>query len=218
VQAELFSYVTPKTVIARMVSNEMAALLDSSNDRKQTETHWKELYDYTDIIPETQGIITNIYAEPKTPVNKGDRLFTVAKKVVIIGKNTAPLYSRLAPGMTAEMQHARNPDAVFETVLTDFIQLKGAPHYDRLWLEVTDLKDGIKIGEQFNGTLLVGKSTNTMLVPRKHIIESGGRRFLVTEIKTGLETEEETEITGHSSIYLAPESPEAKNGKDQKTR
>lgn len=220
VQTELFSFVTPKTVIARMVSTEMAALLDSSSaeNRKQTEARWKDLYSYTEIKPETQGIITNVYIDPKTPVNKGDRLFTIAKKVVIIGKNTTPLYTKLAPGMTADMQHARNPDAVFKTSLTGFIRLKDSPLYNRLWLEVLNLKDGIKIGEQFDGTMLVGKSADTMLVPRKHIIESGGRRFLVTEIKTGLETEDETEITGHSSIYLGPEYPEAKNGKDKTVR
>ncbi len=220
VQTELFSFVTPKTIIARMVSTEMAALLDSSSseNRKQTEARWKDLYSYTEIKPESQGIITNIYAEPKTPVNKGDRLFTIARKVVIIGKNTTPLYTRPAPGMTAEMQDARDPDEAFKTSLTGFIRLKDSPLYNRLWLEVLDMKDGIKIGEQFDGTLLVGKSSDTMLVPRKHIIESGGRRFLVTEIKTGLETEDETEITGHSSIYLEPEYPEAKNGKDKTVR
>ena len=220
VQTELFSFVTPKTVIARMVSTEMAALLDSSSseNRKQTATRWKDLYSYTEIKPETQGIITNVYAEPKSPVNKGDRLFTIAKKVVVIGKNTTPLYNKLAPGMTAELHHARDPDEVFKTNLTGFIRLKDAPLYNRLWLEVLELKDGIKIGEQFDGTILVGKSSDTMLVPRKHIIESGGRRFLVTEIKTGLETDDETEITGHSSVYLEPEYPEAKNGKDKTVR
>lgn len=220
VQTELFSFVTPKTIMARMVSTEMAALLDSSSteNRKQTEARWKDMYNYTEIKPETQGIITNVYAEPKTPVNKGDRLFTIAKKVVIIGKNTTPLYTKPAPGMTAEMHHARDPEDIFKTSLTGFIRLKDAPLYNRLWLEVLDLKDGIKIGEQFDGTLLVGKSLDTMLVPRGHIIESGGRRFLVTEIKTGLETESETEITGHSSLYLAPEYPEAKNGKDKTGR
>ncbi len=220
VQTELFSFVTPRTVIARMVSTEMAALLDSSSaeNRKQTENRWKELYSYTEIKPETQGIITNIYAEPKAQVYKGDRLFTVARKVVIIGKNTTPLYTKPAPGITADMHHARNPDAVFKTSLTGFIRLKDSPLYNRLWLEVQDLKDGIKIGEQFDGTMVVGKSADTMLVPRNHIIESGGKRFLVTEIKTGLETEEETEITGHSSVYLEPEYPEAKNGKNKTVR
>lgn len=220
VQTELFSFVTPKTLMARMVSTEMAALLDSSSseNRKQTEARWKDLYSYTEIKPEAQGIITNIYAEPKTPVNKGDRLFTIARKVVIIAKNTTPLYTRPAPGMTAELLDARDPDVAVKTSVTGVIRLKDSPLYNRLWLEVLDLKDGIKIGEQFDGTLLVGKSTDTMLVPRKHIIESGGRRFLVTEIKTGLETEDETEITGHSSLYLEPEYPEAKNGKDKTVR
>lgn len=221
-RAELFEFVTVKTVLARMVSTEMAALLDSSTEdsRKQTERRWKEVYNYTDITPETQGIITNIYIQPKTVVNKGDRLFTVAKKVVIIGRNTEPLYSALTAGMTAEVGHVRNPDDTFATRLTGFIRLKDSPLFNRLWLEVTDLKDGIKIGEQFNGVLTIGKSSGAMLVPRTHIINSGGKRFLITEITTGLETAEETEILGHTSVYLEPEFPaaETKNGKTEKTR
>jgi hypothetical protein len=63
-----------------------------------------------------------------------------------------------------------------------------------------------------------------MLVPRKNIVHSGGKKFLITEITTGLETEEETEILGHTSVYLVPEYParaekaEAKDGKDKKGR
>lgn len=222
VQAELFEFVTPKTVLSRMVSSEMAALLDSStaDSRKQTERRWQDVYNFTDVKPETEGIITNVYVQPKTVVSKGDRLFTVAKKVVIIGRNTEPLFSALAPGMTAELGHVRNPDDTFETKLTSFIKLKDSPNFNRLWLEVTDLKQGIKIGEQFKGTLTVGKSSGAMLVPRGHIIGSGGKRFLITEITTGLETDEETEILGHTSVYLVPEYPgaEAKDGKTKKSR
>lgn len=219
-QTELFSFVTPKTILVRMVSTEMAALLDSSaqGSRKQTERRWQDVYSYTEVKPETQGVITNIYVEPKTRVNKGERLFTVAKKVVIIGRNTEPLYSSLSPGMPAKLKHART-DAEFDTVLANFLAVKGPGLINRLWLEVTDLRFGIKIGEQFNGKLVVGKSSNAMLVPRRHIIDAGGRRFLVTEIKTGLETDEETEILGHSSIYLEPPGTgDAKDGKKQKSR
>ena len=222
VQAELFEFVTPKTVLARMVSTEMAALLDSStaDSRKQTERRWQDVFNYTDVKPETEGIVTNVYVRPKTVVGKGDRLFTVAKKVVIIGRNTEPLFSALSAGLTAEMGHVRNPDDTFVTKLTSFIRLKDSPNLNRLWLEVTDMKQGIKIGEQFKGTLTVGKSSGAMLVPRGHIVESGGKRFLITEITTGLETDEETEILGHTSVYLAPEYPgaEAKDGKTKKSR
>ncbi|MDO8805395.1 MAG: biotin/lipoyl-binding protein [Elusimicrobiota bacterium] len=219
-QTEVFSFVTPLTVLTRMVSTEMAALLDSSPEesRKQTERRWQDIYSYTEIKPEIQGVVTNIYVEPGTRVNKGDRLFTVAKKVVIIGKNTEPLYSKLAAGMTAKVQHARNTEMKFETELVDFLRIKGTPLISRLWLEVLDLREGIKIGEQFNGVLFVGKSTNAMLVPRQHVIESGGRRFLITEIQTGLETAEEIELLGHSSLYLEPvrRAAEIKDGKDKK--
>ncbi len=217
---DVFNFVTPNTLLARMVPTEMAALLDAGSDeeRKQTAKRWQDVYQYTDIRPETQGIVTNIYVETKTEVAKGERLFTIAKKAVIVARNTKPLYSRLSAGMQAEMAHTRNPDVIFKTTLTNFIRIKDSPLYTRMWLEVLDLKDGIKIGEQFDGTLLVGKSQDAMLVPRKHVIDSGGRRFLITEIKTGLETEEETEILGHSSLYLEPTLPGEKDGKNKKIR
>ena len=221
-QTEVFSFVNPTTVLTRMVSTEMAALLDSTSEesRKQTERRWQDVYSYSEIKPETQGIVTNIYVEPRTRVNRGDRLFTVAKKVVIIGKNTEPLYSALAAGMTANVEHARSPDAKFETKLVNFLRVKGSNRINRLWLEVLDLKNGIKIGEQFNGVLFVGKSSNAMLTPRRDMIETGGRRFLIIEIKTGLETAEELEILGHSSLYLKPvrAAAEIKDGKDKETR
>ncbi|HCC47100.1 MAG TPA: hypothetical protein DEQ38_03140 [Elusimicrobia bacterium] len=224
-QTEMFSFATVKTVLARMVSTEMAALLDSSTEesRKQTERRWQDVYSYTEIRPEVQGVITNIYIEPRTRVNKGDRLFTVAKKVVIIGRNTEPVYSKLAAGMTAKVKHART-DSEFDTTLINFLRVKGTASTNRLWLEVKDLKDGIKIGEQFDGQLFVGKSENAMLVPRGHLVQSGGKRFLITEVQTGLETAAETEILGHTSIYLQPpftgtaKTGDAKDGKDQKSR
>lgn len=220
-QAELFDYVTPKTLLARMVSTEMAALLDSTlaDGKKQAEKRWSDVYDYTEIKPEETGIITNIYFEPKTRVNKGDRLFTVAKKVLVIGKNTEPLYSKLAEGMTANLAHVRTGEK-FTAKLVNFIPVKAAPLTNRLWLEITALRDGVRIGEQFDGMLFVGRSEETMLVPRSHVTEIGGRRYLMTEIKTGLETEKETEITGHTSLYLEPAAAAAaeKDGKDKKVR
>ena len=218
-QAELFEYVTPKTIIGRMVSTEMAALLDASTeeDRGQTERRWKDVYQYFKIQPETAGVLTNIYVQPKTRVLRGDRLFTVARKVIMIAKNTEPLYSKLGKGMTAKIEHKRDPDNKYSTVLTDFVTLKGSPLFNRLWLEVTDMKGGIKIGEQFDGTLFVGRSGNAMLLPRSELLEHGGKKFMLTEIKTGLETEEELEILEHTSVYLAPE-PKARGEKDGKNK
>jgi len=221
-QVELFDFVTPKTLLARMVSTEMAALLDSSTEgeRRQTEQHWEELYKFFPVRPENQGIITNIYVSPKTKVNKGDRLFTIARKVVVIGRNTGALYDPLAKGMTAELADARDPDRKLRTVLRDFIPIKSSPRFSRLWLDVADIREGIRIGQQFDGRLLVGKSEDTMLVPRGDLIEYGGRRFMLTEVTTGLETADEVELLGHTSLYLsqAPSAPEKSDGKTKKDR
>jgi biotin carboxyl carrier protein len=203
VQTELFNFITPATTLARIISMEMAALLDSTPDggRKQTERRWQDVYKFYDIKPETQGIVTNIYTSPKTTVYKGDRLFTVAKKVIMIGKNTAPLYSHLGQGMTAEIKHYRT-DEQYQARLTNFIPLKDSQYFSRLWLEVLDLKNGIRIGEQFDGTLSVGSNPNTRLVPRKNLFLRDGKKYLLMEVETGLITEEEAEITVSPDRYL----------------
>ncbi len=219
VEAELFGFVRKKTLLARMVSTDMAALLDASPDsQKLTEQRWKDIYKYTEIKPETEGVISDVYVKPGDRVSKGNRLFTVAKKVIIIGRNTAPLYSALSAGMKARVTHVRT-GARFDATLTNFLPVKGDPRTDRIWLQVDDLRAGIKIGEQFDGTLLVGESNHTMLVPRGDLIESGGRLFLVTEVKPGLQTADEVEILGHTSLYLEPQTAAgADNGKDKKNR
>ncbi len=226
VMVELFTLVNPETVLARMVSTEMAALLDSSNEesRKQTEKRWQDLYEYYSIKPGFQGIVTAIYTEPKAKVYKGDRLFTVAKKVVIAAKNTEKLYSKLALGMTADMVYVKDSDIKLKTTLVNFLPLKDSPYFDRLWLEITGLRSGIRIGEQFDGYLFVGKSENTLLAPRTALLDRFGRKYLIMEVETGLSTEDQIEILKPGMHFLSPHYPKAgkaikerTDGKNKKT-
>ncbi len=218
-QSDLFQRVTPQTEICRMVSTEMAALLDASSEeeRRQTERRWKDVYQHHPIKPEAAGILTNIYVQPHTRVLRGDRLFTVARKVVLIGKNTQPLYSKLAKGMPAVIENRRDRDEKYPAVLSDFVVYKSSPLFNRLWLEVPDTKEGIRIGEPYEGELTVGRSSKAMLLPREELLEHGGRRFMLVEIKTGLETGEELEILDRTPVYLAP-ARRKEDGKKQKER
>lgn len=226
VMVELLDLVDADAVLARMVSTEMAALLDSSGEgsRKQTAKRWEGVYEYYSIKPESQGIVTNIYAKPKASVYKGDRLFTVAKKVVIIGKNTEKLYSNLAPGMTAELACGKNSDIKIKATLTNFIPLKDSPHFNRLWLEASALRGGIRIGEQFDGYLFVGRSEGAQLVPRTALFEKFGRKYLIMEMETGLSTADRTEILKPGLHFITPQYPETgktfkekADGKNKKT-
>ncbi|MBI4801966.1 MAG: hypothetical protein HY796_05525 [Elusimicrobia bacterium] len=218
---EPFTLVTPEDALSRMVSTEMAALLDSSSDesRKQTEKRWKNVYDYYVIKPEFEGILTNIYVKPKDRVYKGARLFTVARKVVIIGRNTDPLYTKLALGMTAELVYAKNPDVKLKGALTNFMRIKESLFFNRLWLEVTTLRSGLKIGEQFNGYLSLGRSEDTLLVPRTALFEKFGRKYLIMEVETGLSTEQEIEVLKPGLHYIKPIIPttERPDGKIKKS-
>jgi hypothetical protein len=236
VMVELFDLVGEKNVMARVISTEMAALLDSSSggNKEQTEKRWKSVYDYFEVKPEFQGIVTNIYVDPKSRVYKGDRLFTVAKKVVVIGKNTEPLYSVLAPGMTSELAYGKDASIKLKAKLVNFLRLKDNPRFSRLWLEVDALRSGIRIGEQFDGYLFVGRSEDTLLVPRNAIFEKFGRTYLIMEVETGLATETQTEVlkpglhfinpvysaAGKNAVELTPpaKATEKTDGKNKKSR
>jgi hypothetical protein len=227
VQVELFGLVGPNDIMARLVSTEMAALLDSSSagNKSQMEKRWKGEYDYYPIKPEFPGIVTNIYAPARTKVYKGDRLFTVAKKVVVVGKNLDRLYSPLAPGMTAELTYGKDDSLKFEATLLNFLPLKDDPDFSRLWLEADGLQRGIRIGEQFNGRLLVGRSENTLIVPKKTLFKEtppktpslkeappkkADRQYLILEVETGLETEDRIEILKPGMHFIDPENFEIK--------
>ncbi|MFA6433369.1 MAG: efflux RND transporter periplasmic adaptor subunit [Elusimicrobiales bacterium] len=225
VMVDLFDQVTVEGVMARLVSIEMAALLDSTNEnsRQQTESRWKGVFDYYPIKPPFPGIVTKIHAQAHTKVYKGDRLFTVAKRVVIVGRNTEKLYSNLEPGMTAELASGKNSDLKLKTTLSDFIRLKGSPYFNRLWLEVTTLQTGIRIGGRFDGFLFVGRSEDTMLVPRTALLERSGRKYLIMEVETGLADETLTEILKPGLHFINPRYPktgepakERTDGKDKK--
>ena len=221
VMAELFDLVTPEKAAARLVSTEMAALLDSTipDAKNQTERRWQDVYDYYELKPQQQGILANIYVKSRSRIRKGDRLFTVARKVVIVGKNSEPLYSQIAPGMTAEMQHIKSPYVRVKAALTSFIPEKGDPLNARLWLEALDLHDGIMIGERFNGYLFVGRSENARLAPRTALVEKNGRKYIMLEVKTGLSTEFETELLESGLHFLIPySSAEQTYGKNKKVK
>jgi len=211
VMIDLFDLVGEKDVMARVISTEMAALLDSSSEenKKQTEKRWQSVYDYVEVKPEFQGIVTNIYVDPKSRVFKGDRLFTVAKKVVVIGKNTEPLYSLLAPGMTSELAYGKDDSVKLKAKLVNFMRLKDSPRFNRLWIEVDTLRDGIRIGEQFDGYLFVGRSEDTLLVPRSALFEKFGRKYLIMEVETGLATETQTEVLKPGLHFISPVYPAA---------
>lgn len=221
VMTELFTLVTPEDAVSYLVSTEMAALLDSSSggSRKQTEKRWKDVYDYYAVKPEFEGIVNNIYVKPKARVYKGDRLFTVAKKVVIIGKNIEPLYTKLATGMTAELVYAKDTEVKLKGILVNFMRIKESPYFNRLWLEVTALRNGLKIGEQFNGYLSVGRSEDTLLVPRTALFEKFGRKYLIMEVETGLSNDQETEVLKPGLHFIKPiiPKPERPYGKNKKS-
>ncbi len=224
---ELFDFVTPKSVLAKMVSGEMAAMIDSTSRDAlaQMEKRWKGVFKIYDVKPEHTGIISALHTAPKTAVTKGERLFTVARKIMLIGRNTERLYYVPRPGMTADLSYARDPAVKLTAKVTGVVPLEEEPGFYRLWLEADQLREKIRIGHRFDGEILLGKAAGAEIAPRGAIVEKDGRKYLMTEIETGLMNFEEAEITRRGNAILLPEPPrtaepgkaeERKRGKDQK--
>lgn len=205
--AEQFDYVGEKEVLATMVTTEMAAMIDTSHglSRKQMEKRWKGVFDYHSIRPGDAGVVTRVHVEAKQRVSKGDRLFTVARKVMIIAKNTEPVFSPVKNGLPAQMRYSRNENIKFETAVSRFMSLAPNSFYYRLWLDIKELNDDIIVGARFNGFLFLGRTEDSVIVPRSDIIRLGRRKFMLIEVNTGLVSESKAEITKTVDNYVKPE-------------
>jgi len=221
---ELFDKVDKKTLLAKMVSKDMGAILDTANkadpeSKKEILKRWKGTFDYFNIFPTEAGIVTEIHVKPGDEVNKGDRLFTIAKKMQIIATNTEPIYSELSSGMKANMFYIKNNDIKVDLTLKHFIPLKNKKNYYRMWLDIEELKDKVIVGELFQGTLYIGQSKATKLIPKNDVIFYNDKRYVIMEIKTGLISEDEVEILSPTLTYIKPEkSEEVKNGNTKTTK
>ncbi|GAB4029763.1 MAG: hypothetical protein Fur0012_04630 [Elusimicrobiota bacterium] len=218
VRAELFDLIYPETVLARAVTKDMAALLDTANSadpqsKKQILKRWKGTFEYFDIKPKEAGIVVNIYAKPRDYVKEGDKLFTIARKMQIIAVNTEPVYTPLAQMMKASMTSVRDNGIKVNLYLKSFVPFKEKPFFYRLWMDISELRDRIKIGETFEGELFVGRSENAKLVDRKDVITKDGKRYLLMEIKTGLISDTQLEVLSPTKSFLPP-APKVESKKE----
>ena len=89
--------------------------------------------------------------------------------------------------------------------LKSFVPLKDKPFFYRLWMDIEELKDKIKIGETFEGKLFVGRSENTKIVDRKDVIIKDGKRYLLMEIRPGLISDNQLEVLSPTKNFLPPD-------------
>jgi hypothetical protein len=196
----------------------MAAMIDhtGSGSRSQMKKRWGDVYQLYDIKPDDPGIIAAIHVKTAKAVVNGERLFTVARKIMIIGKNTEYLYYPPRTGMTASLEYARDKEVKLQAKVTGVVPLADTPGFYRLWLEVEKFDKKISIGHQFNGSILVGKAENVEIVPKDSLVEKNGRKYLMLEVETGLMDIREAELKrrGERVLRLKKETGE-KDGKIQ---
>lgn len=209
VRAELFDLVYPSSILAREVNNDLAALLDTANtsdpeSKKQILKKWKGTFDYFDIKCSEPGIVVHIFVKPKDYVKEGDKLFTIAKKMQFIAVNTEPIYTPLETMMKASMHSIRNSSLDMELYLRSFVPFKDRQFFYRLWLDVKELKEGMRVGDSFEGELFTGRSENAKIVDRTDVIVKDGKRYLLMEIKPGLMSDTQLEVLSPTKNFLAP--------------
>lgn len=210
---ELFDLVDRKEILARMVSSEMAAMLDSSAgmSKKQMKRRWGQVFKLYDVKAMNKGIVTHVYVKSKDVINKGDRLFTIARKVILVGKNTKPVYCPLKNGLPATMKSLKDSSFKLKPVLTKFLPLQPNSFYYRLWLDTGKLRNKTKIGARFSGYLFVGRTEDARIVPTNALINIQNRKYLIIEVETGLVTPESTELLKSGNHYIIPKSPSRRN-------
>jgi hypothetical protein len=212
VMVELFDVIDKKEILAKTVSTKMAAMLDSSSgmSKRQMKRRWGEVFKIHNIKTQDRGLVTHVFVQSKDLVKKGDRLFTVARKVILIGKNIKPIYSPLHKDLPATMRYFKDRSFKLKSVLTKFIPLQPNSFYYRLWLDTGKLKNKTKIGERFTGYLFVGRSEDAKIVPTNSLINIQNKKYLIIEVETGLITPESTEILRSGNQYIIPERPSRK--------
>ncbi len=206
VMAELFDLIDKNEILAKTVSTRMAAMLDASTkeSKNQMLRRWEEIFKIYDIKTEYRGIVTHVYVKAKDTVNKGDRLFTIARKVVLIGKNTKPVYCPLQIGLPATMKYFKNTSFKLNSVLTKFVPLQPNSFYYRLWLDTGKLKNKTKIGARFTGYMFIGRTEDARIVPTKSLINIQNKKYIIIEVKTGLVTPASTELLKLGNYYISP--------------
>ncbi|MFH1618647.1 MAG: hypothetical protein ABIG11_01955 [bacterium] len=208
VMSELFQRVTPKTVMARMVTSETAALLDATSEgsREQTANRWKGIFEYIDIMPQEQGLVVKIHAVSGRQADRNDPLFTVARRIVVIGRTIERIHSDIRTGQVAVLE-GQGGMVTVTAVVKWTVPDTGGRH--RAGLEITSDDTEVRPGMPMSGQISLGSSLGTVLVPRSDIIHYGGRKFMLLEVETGISTEDETEITAGTGAERAYVSPAA---------
>lgn len=207
VMGQLFQWVNPKTTLAKLASLEMAAIIDASpkTSKETAGRKWKDVFGYYEIKPEQTGLIVSVYARPKKRFSENERMFTVARKITVIGKTLEPLYSRLKPGGKAALESADGTVEAEGTVKWVMPAAKDGTH--RVGLEITSTAEGLQPGMFFKGKIHLGASKTAAMAPREAIISKNGKKFMILEVQTGLEDAKKIEITQGAEpgrVFLRP--------------
>jgi len=204
----------------------IAAVIDSAPNKTKNQSgkKWKQVFDFHKIRAEYPGLIMNVYMSPKSEVGTNDRLFTVARRITIIGRAYEPanatfpkdaIHKGLIVKLTARDNKFSTVDAVVKWIL---------PNKDgsrRAGLEIISRQEGIQPGSLFEGDILLESKNDVVLVPGKSIIKKDGKEYMILEVKTNNSYGVETELTSGSQPgweFLRPSSlsPLPPNGEIKK--
>ncbi|MCX7905130.1 MAG: hypothetical protein N2446_00325 [Elusimicrobiales bacterium] len=195
-----FQKINSNDVLIKFITGEAAALLKTAKDpqeKKEIINRWKNMMSFSDIKAPFSGIITKIYINNESFVNKGEKLITIARKMRVVAKNKEQLLIDPIPGLitTVETQNFKK----YKAILTNFIQEDKGKW--KLFFDLENFSD-LKGGEKIKGTLIIANKNNARVIPNSDIFEYNNKKYILIEFEPGIINENETEIISFKYNYL----------------
>lgn len=155
-------------------------------------------------FPSTGPLVPGSYVIPGSPI------FTIVdlKRMTLVTKVTESDIAKIRVGMDATVRLEAYPDKSFKARVTKIantstVNEAGAVAFEvRLEIEPADVD--LKIGMTGTGDVVVAKKKATIVLPIEALIEKEGRKYVfrvvdgkakLTEVRTGVTTESDVEIT-----------------------
>ncbi len=209
ITTELSRFVGTKTVLAKLASIEMAAMFDATPhaSKEQTQNRWKNIFDYYNLTPEFGGIVIKIYVSPGSAVKRGEKLFSIARRIEVIGKTLEPVYSPLRPGLSAFIKPPPGSSSEIEAKVKWALTESGSDAR-QVGLDVISEKHQLMPNMNVEGSILLGEGKNIPLAPRNALIMFQNRHYMMIEVETGLSDSKTVEIKAGAqpgTHFLLPE-------------
>lgn len=197
-------------VVAKMSSTERAALLDAARGQGESMEYWNNVYKATPLTSPINGEVIVRAVEPGQTVTTQDAVIVLSDRLIVGAQVDETDIGLVRPKQKAVI----SPDAYPESAVTgvvDHIAYESTVVNNVTVYEVDiapdTLPDFFRSGMSVNVDITVKEKSEALLVPIEALIETNGKKHLLTrrtgaaepvqtEVTIGLANTEQVEITG----------------------